>query len=64
MGDFFLETATYLNSSISEYNGERTVVDTWFIQMDDAMHYQTYTRDKCILLGTEYISKNPGKQFF
>lgn len=60
MNDVLLDVATYLNSSISEYNGETTVVDTWFIQTDDSMLYQMYTRDTCIALGTEYTSKNPG----
>lgn len=57
-----LESFTYVNSSIEQYNGEQVVVDAWFIRMDDKTMYHTYARDKCIPLGSTTTTDSGGKR--
>ncbi len=61
---FILDTATYINSSNYELNGKQILGDTWSIESGNALQYQTYARENCMPLKTEYIDNQYGKIWF
>jgi hypothetical protein len=60
----YLETATYIDSSIYGYGSKQIIGDTWLIKMNGTISYSTTSRGDCIPLTGNTFMQQPRKLLF
>lgn len=64
MNIFLRDIATYSSSANYEYNRKQIPSDTWVVDIDGIISYETFSQDKCIPLKSEFYTEDSCKISF
>jgi hypothetical protein len=59
--NYYIDSATYIQSSAYGYGDKQIIGDTWLVKLDGAISYSTVSRGDCVPLTGHIFMQQPGK---